>query len=150
MFYGILLHFICILLLLLYWTVYLSFSVWDSVDPKDWFSFYAFIMNNKVLLYCICNFTAIFGTSELAVWQQVQLLMLIEVEEWKTEQTEFMFPIQLLVIIIMNTGKLVIWQYYICPNIQSNFQAWQNFESLFQALQMWQVVVDESKLNINV
>ena len=30
---------------------YLSFLVWNSSDPKDKFSFYAFIMNNKVLLY---------------------------------------------------------------------------------------------------
>ena len=29
------------------------FIVWNLSDPKDRFSFYAFIMNNKVLLYCI-------------------------------------------------------------------------------------------------
>ena len=33
---------------------YLSFLLWNSSDPKDKFSFYAFIMNNKVLLCCIC------------------------------------------------------------------------------------------------
>ena len=44
-------------------TLVLYFLVWNSSDPKDKFSFYAFIMNNKVLLYCIvlycskCPFT---------------------------------------------------------------------------------------------
>ena len=33
---------------------YLSFLLWNSSDPKDKFSFYAFIMNNKVLLYLYC------------------------------------------------------------------------------------------------
>ena len=30
-----------------------SFIVWNSSDPKEKVSFYAFIMNNKVILYCI-------------------------------------------------------------------------------------------------
>ena len=33
---------------------YLSFLLWNSSDPKDKFSFYAFIMNNKVLLHLYC------------------------------------------------------------------------------------------------
>ena len=53
MFYYVLFHFICILLPLLCCTVYLSFLVWKSSDAKDIFSFYAFIINNNVLLYCI-------------------------------------------------------------------------------------------------
>ena len=52
MFHGVLVHFICILLPLLYWTT-CPFIVWNSSDPKDKFSFDAFIMNNKVLSYCI-------------------------------------------------------------------------------------------------
>ena len=36
-------------------TLVLYFLVWNTSDPKDKFSFYAFIMNNKVLLYCIVS-----------------------------------------------------------------------------------------------
>ena len=46
-------RFICILLPLLCWTAYLSFLEWNSSDPKEKQSFYAFIMNNKVILYCL-------------------------------------------------------------------------------------------------
>ena len=49
-FYYVLLHFIWILLPLLCSTVYLSFLLWNSSDPEDRFLFYAFIMNNNVLL----------------------------------------------------------------------------------------------------
>ena len=52
--YSVLLRFICILLHLLCSAVYLSFLLCNSSDPKDKFSFYAFIMNNKVLLYLYC------------------------------------------------------------------------------------------------
>ena len=45
-------RFICILLPLLRWTVYLSFLVWISSDPKDKYLFYAFIMNNKII-FCL-------------------------------------------------------------------------------------------------
>ena len=31
----------------------MSFSVWNLSDPKDKFSFHAFIMNYKVILCCI-------------------------------------------------------------------------------------------------
>ena len=42
----------CLLLPLLCWTVCLSFLVWNLSDPKERKkSFYAFIMNNKVILY---------------------------------------------------------------------------------------------------
>ena len=35
----------------------LGFCVWNLSDPKDKFSFYACIMNNKVLLYlCLSSF----------------------------------------------------------------------------------------------
>ena len=52
MFYYILHHFICILSYLC--CVELSacpFMVWNLSDPKDKFSFYVFITNNKVLLH---------------------------------------------------------------------------------------------------
>ena len=54
MFYSVLLRFICILLHSLCSAVYLSFLLWHSSDPKEKNSFYAFIMNNKVLLYLYC------------------------------------------------------------------------------------------------
>ena len=61
-FYYVLLHFICILLPLLCWTVYMSFLLWNSSDPKDRFLFYVFIMNNNVLL-CLCLISWKPGTS---------------------------------------------------------------------------------------
>ena len=51
LFYYVLRRFICILLPLLCETIYSSFLVWNSSDPKDNLLFYAFFINNKVLLY---------------------------------------------------------------------------------------------------
>ena len=42
---------------MLSWTVYMSFLLWNLSDPKGTFSFYAFIMNNKVLLYLYLKWT---------------------------------------------------------------------------------------------
>ena len=69
MLYYVLLCSICILLPLLCWIVYLFFLLWNSSDSKGTFSLYAFIVNNKILLYlyCICIFCKLRSETSLTI-----------------------------------------------------------------------------------
>ena len=54
-FYYVLLHFICILLPLLCWTVYMSFLLWNSSYPKDRFLMYLLWI---IMFFCVCIWSA--------------------------------------------------------------------------------------------